>query len=343
MRRVIKGLLLGGVCARGLLVAGPLFAQVSASDKVVAETLFDEGVKLLRAGKLTEACPKFEQSQRIDSAVGTLLYLAECYERTGRTASAWATYREAASAASASGQASRALVGDERARKLEPTLSRVTFIVASQNDMPGFELRKDGKPVSRAVFSVPIPLDPGEHTIAARAPGYEPFEVQVLVSTQPEHQTINIPPLKALPQAAEPSPAPAPAKPGLAVAPPPPPPPLDSGAGQRTWGLVAGAVGLVGVGAGAWFGLDANSKDDDASKSCDGARCSSKAAEEISDQAQDSALIANICYGVGAAGLISGVVLYLTAGDTAEAGPSNTGFVTGVSTDGASLAWKGSF
>jgi len=60
-----------------------------------------------------------------DPAVGTLLYLAECLEKSGRTASAWATFREASSAARASGQAERARIGQERASKLESRLVRL--------------------------------------------------------------------------------------------------------------------------------------------------------------------------------------------------------------------------
>src|SRR6476620_10990144 len=105
---MIRGKILTRALLSAALLALPsVSAAQSASDKAAAEALFDEGVTLLKQGKLQEA------SQRIDPGIGTLLYLAETYEKLGRTASAWATFREAASQAQAEGQTDRANIGAE--------------------------------------------------------------------------------------------------------------------------------------------------------------------------------------------------------------------------------------
>ena len=57
---------------------------MSSSDKAAAEALFDQGVRLMKQNSFSDACPKLEESERIDPAVGTLLYLGECYERVGK-------------------------------------------------------------------------------------------------------------------------------------------------------------------------------------------------------------------------------------------------------------------
>ena len=82
-----------------LLAAVPATAWAqSAADKAVADTLFNEGKKLL--GKNDSlACEKFEASLAKATQLGTQLALASCYERVGRTASAWGEFRAAASAA----------------------------------------------------------------------------------------------------------------------------------------------------------------------------------------------------------------------------------------------------
>src|ERR1035438_7696858 len=82
------------------LASGPeARAQTASNTNVAAEALFEEARSLLAAGKYAEACPKFADSERLGPSVATLLNLANCWEKSGRTATAWATYREAASAA----------------------------------------------------------------------------------------------------------------------------------------------------------------------------------------------------------------------------------------------------
>src|SRR5471032_2545697 len=103
-----------------LLLAPPVSAQANASSQAAAEALFDEGVKQMKVGNFTVGCPTLEESERVDPGVGTLLYLGECYEKLGRTASAWATFREAASLAASSGESGREKVAVERAARLEP-------------------------------------------------------------------------------------------------------------------------------------------------------------------------------------------------------------------------------
>ena len=78
-------------------------AQSSSGDKAAADALFDEGKRLLAAGDTAQACAKFETSMKLFDQLGTRLNLADCYEKVGRTASAWAEFREAASLATKRG------------------------------------------------------------------------------------------------------------------------------------------------------------------------------------------------------------------------------------------------
>ena len=94
------------------LGAGAVRAD-AASDKAASVALFNEGRRLVGLGKLAEACPKFEASFSLVPGIGTQLNLADCYQQLGRTASAWATFRDAAIAAA------RSLV-DWRNLKLDP-------------------------------------------------------------------------------------------------------------------------------------------------------------------------------------------------------------------------------
>ncbi|MEO8877348.1 MAG: hypothetical protein ABI461_17265, partial [Polyangiaceae bacterium] len=86
-------------------IATSAYAQ-NPSDLAAAEALFEDGRKSMDANDFAAACPKLEESERLAPAVGTLLNLGICYEKSHRTASAWATFKEATSAARASGQSS---------------------------------------------------------------------------------------------------------------------------------------------------------------------------------------------------------------------------------------------
>src|SRR5437762_4686516 len=118
------------VLALGAFVAPRgAWGQSGETSRTAAETLFIEAKKLMEAKRFDEACPKFADSQRLDPGVGTLLNLALCYERQGKVASAWSTYRDAASAARTAGQADRENMARQRASALEPRLSRLTVAI----------------------------------------------------------------------------------------------------------------------------------------------------------------------------------------------------------------------
>ena len=64
-----------------------------------ADALFQQGRTLVERGDFAAACPLFEESQRLDPGVGTMLWLADCYASSGQTTTALAWFKEAAIAA----------------------------------------------------------------------------------------------------------------------------------------------------------------------------------------------------------------------------------------------------
>src|SRR4051812_14842937 len=167
-------------------------AQTNAQQKAVAEALFEEANKLMDEGQYGAACERFEQSQKADPGVGTLLNLGRCYALTGRLASAWAIYREAASAARASGQGERSRIAEENARELRPRLSELALLVPA-NQPRGYELLMDGNLVSSVQFGLSVPVDAGQHTLLARAPGYEQWSSVVQIGGSAARKTVQIP------------------------------------------------------------------------------------------------------------------------------------------------------
>jgi len=319
-------------------------ADAGAADKAAAEALFDRGLALMREGHYAEACAKLEQSQSIEGGIGTMLYLADCYEKLGRTASAWAMFREAASAARARGETERAAAGTERAVKLEPRLAKLTVHVAPENAVAGFELLRDGLRLANGLWGVALPVDPGQHKLEAQAPGRVPWTATVAVADAASVSLV-VPPLAVAPVAA--STAEPPPSPLAASAPPPAVVAHDSqrdgardSAMQQTVGLIVAGAGVVALGVGTYFGIRASSKNGDAEDAgCAGAVCGQAQGLELTQQAQDAATLANIFVIGGVALAAAGVVVYLTAPDQEEAPAVSLG------TDGrsAQLSLGGSF
>jgi hypothetical protein len=310
----------------GSLACAPrAHAQSTVDSKAAAEALFDEGLALMRKGDFAAACIKLEQSQSIDHGIGTMLYLAECYEKSGRTASAWAMFRQAASEAAASGESQRAEAGRQRAEKLTPMLSKLTVSVTAPAPA-GLELTRNGAALPSALWGTPVPVDPGDQRVEARAPGYLPWSGTVRVAANADAQTLSVPaltpqPVNELPVAQAPVVAP--------VAPPPAPAPAaasadttatqTSGSTQRIVGIVIGAVGVVGIGVGSVFGLKAISKNDDAKKHCPAGDSScDMQGVSLTKDAQSAARMANVFVIGGAVLAAAGIVTYLMAPPDSE-------------------------
>ncbi len=138
------------------LLVRPALAQISAGDAALAEKLFDDARQLMAKKAYPEACPKLAESERLDPGVGTLLNLGDCYEKSGKVASAWATYREAEGASVRDGQKKRATFAASRAKALEPSLP---YLVIEMPANVGASVTCDGKAVGATSLGTPMPFD----------------------------------------------------------------------------------------------------------------------------------------------------------------------------------------
>ncbi|MEO7110967.1 MAG: tetratricopeptide repeat protein [Polyangiaceae bacterium] len=300
---------------RGLLVfatvsaihafAGVAYAQ-DAQDTAAAETLFDEARKLMADGKMDAACPKLEESERVAPAVGTLLNLGICYEQSHRPASAWATFKEAISAARANGQSEREQLARSHAQALEGKFSTLTVRVApATRNISGVEVRRDGEIVARAAWGSAIPLDPGAHLVTVTAPSHTAWSTDVAIGEDGTAVDVDIPVLTPVQPKAFPKPA---VHAALVVDEKP------KSTTQRTLGIAVIGLGVAGLATGSIFGVIAKSKNDDAlANHCGGGSLCDAQGLTLTNEARSSATIATISFSAGGAALLSGVVLLLTA------------------------------
>jgi serine/threonine-protein kinase len=247
-----------------LLASLTLARGVSAQgsdQKAAAEHLFEEGRAKLLEKSYDEACPKLAESQRLDPSIGTALYLAACYEKVGKSASAWAMFREAGELSAREGDAKRGALARARAEALEPTLSRLAIVVPPPARVPGLAVARDGAEVGAVLWGSAVPVDPGEHRVVASAPGKRPFETTVDVRGPRVDVTV---PVLDDALAVDPGPAaPAPAPTVVAE-------PEGRGNGQRAIGIALGGAGVVGLLAGVVFAVRTSALVDDArARGCD--------------------------------------------------------------------------
>jgi serine/threonine-protein kinase len=281
-----------------------------------------------------------------------LLTLGACYERVGKSASAWAIYKEAASAARAAGQQERTRFAEERVLKLAPELTRLALLVSAEAKVAGLEVLLDNQPIAPALFGVPFHVDPGSHLLTARAPGKTPWTTLLEVKPRGGQLTLEIPKLSVASGAvasgavASGGPAAALSGGGLPSAAPPYDTPVGAEApadgNQKIVGLLVGAGGILALGTGIGFGAAAASKDDEAKRDCPSA-CLTEEAAELNSDARSLALVANISYALGVAAVATGAVLYLTAGPTAGSASAGLRLDPALGLGQAGVSLKGGF
>ncbi len=354
------------------LVSGVAWGA-NADDAAAAEALFNRGRQLVAEGKLAEACPKLAESQRLDPGVGTALNLADCYERWGRTATAWASWLEAATLAKNNGQTDREELARARAKALEPRLTRLEIALAPGAKLEGLRVTRSGTEVREVSFGIPLPVDPGDQVIEASAPGFKPFRTTVRADQPGGQVTVTIPrlapndavaapapapvapaPLPIAPQATPaPAAAPAPASAGHPVyvsapgattaptrapvqAPPPKPRPVKSA--RRTVGKVLTFAGLGFFAGTAVFAYTASSLNEESKDNCnpnEPNRCNNDG-YLARESARASGNIATGLAVVGGVLATTGLVLWISAPSSTQVGAVTNG-------EDARLVFKRSF
>jgi len=284
--------------SRGAAAAG------SDADRLLAQSLFDQAKRLMDAGRYGEACPKLAESQRLDPAGGTLLNLALCHEKEGRLATAWADFKEALGEARRARRPDREQAARAHIVALEPRLARLTLEV--RNPDPRLTVKIDGVLVGGAAWNTATPVDPGWHDVIAEAPEKKPCSQRVEI--QPRQQTtLIIPPLED-----EPPGAGAPTQVDATSA-----APTSAVQGsdrpwwsQRETAYVVGAAGVVALGIGSYFGIQAFSKKHASDVACpDPVDGCPQNAVGFNEAAKTAAFRSDIAVGAGLVGL--GVTTYL--------------------------------
>jgi hypothetical protein len=302
----------------GIAIAASAHAQPTPSR---ADQLFDEGRALMAKLDYADACPKLEESQRLDPGLGTLLNIGLCDEGLGKLATALAVWREADAQAKASGEAKRQATAEEHIAALEPRVPTVTVEVASP--VPGQQIAIGGRPLDTKAWGQSQLVDPGEVAITATAPDRTPFATTITVKER-DRAVVTVPELAATSLGAEP----APAHPRRTIA----------------YGLAGG--GVLATGVGVVLGLTARSSYNRAFSDghCDRATLAcDDTGQAATDSARKRGTIATVIGAVGLAAVAAGVVVYVTEPTAEHPSATGTAIAPTFSPDGAGVAITGTF
>jgi len=221
------------------------------------------------------------------------LNLGACREAQGRSATAWAHYREGLALSRNERNVEGERLALERIAALEPSLCRLV-IVGPERGPKGLVVTLDGMPVAHEALGNPTPVDPGTHVVSASAPGGKPWTERVNLVERGAIRVVRVPPLVQ---------APAPARPVAS----PRTHDSDQTAGVPAGTVIAGAVGVVGFASTAYFGLRAKSEWETRDEHCPGGVCDEQAVDAAND-ATTFARIANVSAAVGVVG--AGLAIY---------------------------------
>jgi hypothetical protein len=329
----------------GRCVVGVAFALASASTSLPAaaqaevgkaDALFNAGRSLLEAGEYSDACPKFAESQKLAPGLGVTLYLADCYERVGRTASALAEFRRAIVIAAARGDR-RQSIAEERAANLLDRVPELVILVTPSARAEGVTVTRDGELVPSTEWDSPTPMDPGDHEIVVTAPSKAMRRLAVTLVAEKGIRTTVVDSLETPPL---PSP----------LLPPPPPSASQDASGtssgpfpsQRWASFAVGGAGALSVGVGIVLGAVAASKLHESNDGpCNSTDHCDATGLGLRQDAEHFGNAATGAFVVGGLALAAGVGLYLTA-PKPHAGVVGLSLEPSVATRGVSLR-AGSF
>jgi hypothetical protein len=179
MRRLAPPLVACTVSAAWFAISVPARGQ-TAEESARAEKLFTEAMALVDKQDFASACPKLEESQRLDPALGTEFNLALCDEKIGKLAAAWRHQSSVVKLAHATGKKGREDAARERLAALAPHVPHL--VVATSQ--PGVVVKVDGEIVDSEAFAF-YAVDAGPHTVEASAPGKQPWSQSVAVPDTP--------------------------------------------------------------------------------------------------------------------------------------------------------------
>lgn len=281
----------------------------------LARSVAVTGREAFNAGDYETALALFRRAYTLYPAPTVVLYEARSLEKLGRwleAVDAYARTTQTSVGEDAPAQFAEAISqAHQEERSLRARIPTLTLKVAgvSPND-PNLKVTMNGRAIGAAQLGQAQRLNPGTYRITGSlGPDRADHSDLKLAGGQNIAVVLNL----AAPTPAPPAPVLTPVAPVATE--------VRSTNDLRVYAYVAGGVGVAGLGTGLVTGLMSVSKHGDAERECPAQQCAlgTKLPAAV-NSFRSLRTVSSISYGVGAAGLATGVVLWLiSAPDAAEA------------------------
>lgn len=289
----------GGRCwifAVALGLASPLPASAQAPAPVKSDP-FDLGREAFARGDYARALTLFRRSNAQEPGLGKLANIARTEARLGLVGSAMRHFREVTDKLPANDPLRAAI-----AREVLDVESRVPHLRVSlaPGAPPGTAVTVDREPLAQASLGKDVPVDPGKHVVRATAPGLKERLYEVTVGER-GRGVVDVMPAPPFPSPEWPAPSPVPGPEAVT-----PSPPVSS---HRVSPLVAAGFGVGGVGiaVGAITGGLSWAKTSSLEAHCQDQTCPRGDGDALAS-ARSLAIASNVTFGIGAAGVVVGIV-----------------------------------
>ncbi len=304
-------------------------AEPTGAELNKARAQFQQGLALETAGDWAGALALFQDVASVKMTPQVRFNIALCEEHLGRLAIALGDYKLALAEAEA---AKVTVVAEQVPSRIELLRARVPKVRVRRAAGAEFAtILLDGVVLGAASIGKDMPVDPGPHTIEARAPGFNLFMNSFNIGER-ESKTLDVTLARAAP--------PAEVSAASSVAPPAPSqepaPALAPAAGRSPVPFIVGGVGVAGLIASGVFYAMRSSALSDLDKVCGRDRNECPPGwESTYDDAKTYTTLSAASLAVGAVGVGAGIVLYV-AGMRSEHKPATT---TEVTLGGAGSPW----
>ncbi|MBN1774247.1 MAG: tetratricopeptide repeat protein [Deltaproteobacteria bacterium] len=267
--------------------------------QAAAGQAFEIGMRLMEEQNWAGALAAFQRAYDLAPHYAVLFNIGFCQKQLQRYPEALEAFQRYLAEGGDQVRPEKRVEAEQAIADLQIFLSRVRVVVS----VDGAEVRVDGVPRGTSPLPAPLVLGAGHHLIEARAAEHRDARVEFDLGGAEEREvSLTLETLVAVAPPPPPPPPPPPEPPPPEV---PPPAPVEPDEWYDDWlGWTLGGVGLVATGIGTTILVGAAGSRDEASQLAD-----LQDAHNGLVDAADASLLGGTLAGVGAALLVTGIVL----------------------------------